>query len=467
MPTCNQNDLAAALRHCNPCPSAPPARNFILADRVDPDRCKPNQQVLVKLDGIDCVDSKGRHAHVRGIFWAAKGVFNIVANGQAPSAAVNAYNLRSLWGNIHIQETTGHEWISALQGPDLIDDVFMRHWSLQNAVHLHAGVQGLPGPNITQDAGIPSLQQNATVKANVGMYYPLVTYGGSPFEGLIPLAMLQRNGYQSLRFKVETSLWAQSPAGGGAPVAPAGVTFDHLERYDGDAGMDIWLDVVYLPVFVIDAPWQLDSYPLPEQQAVLKWPDRTTEHLSIRFHTDDNNQNSQGLFGQQLCRAQNEITLNVGGWAVMDGLDKSDATVRGGMFYALEPQGAQARDNAAQDLPMFENGNFLDPDSADFVCLLPIRQRETAAAGPVKYKFSTRDGSYTRFLHRVVGCHTVARAAAMAKRLGCSPCAAILPVQGKNATPVDQPLSTSPVLVVPNTNAAKMLASNANSVGPY
>lgn len=468
MPTCNQNDLAAALRHCNPCPAAPPSRNFILADRIDPTRCKPNQQVLVKLDGIDCVDSKGRQAHVRGIFWAAKAVVNLtVTEGQPTTDKVPAYDCRSIWGNIHLQATEGEEWLSALQGPDLLDDTFMRHWSQQNAIQLQAGVQGLPGPNITMNAGIPSVSSNQTVTVDVGMYYPLVTYGGSPFEGLIPLARLQRGGYQSLRFKVENDFWNISPAPGQAPRAPQGVEFDHLVRYDGDDGMDIWLDVVYLPVFVVDAHWQLDSYPLPEQQAVLKWPDRTTEHLSIRFHSDDNSENTNNLYGQDLCQSQHEVTLNVGGWAVMDGLDDSDATVRSGMFYALEPHGAQARNNAAQDLPMFDGGNFLDFTSSKVMVLLPIRQRETAAAGPVKYKFSSRNGSFTRFLHRVVACHTVARAQAIAKKLGCSPCQAIIPVQGKNGTPVDQPLSTSPVLVVPNSNSATMLKRGLLEKGPY
>lgn len=451
---CVQADLAAAMRHCRPCKAMPPPRNFVLVDRVDATRCQKNMTVRVRLNEIDAIDNRGRFAHVRGFWLKAVGHFAIdTGGGQTPSSAVSAYDLRSLWGDMRLKDTVGHSYFDALDGRDLLDDTFFRHWAEQTVNYLHYGVQGSTQPQITADNGLQSFNADqADVSVDLDLYYPLVTYGGSPFEGLIPLAMLQRGGFDSFTFRIQPSLTNQSPPGGGAPIPPVGVTFDHLSRSNGDNGMDVWADIVYLPAYVIDAPWNLDSYTLQEMSGALKNEDRTTEYAHIRFHTDDNADSRAGLYGQALAQSTDQTTITIAGEAVVAGYDKRDMASRGSMFYALEKDGAHARNNATQDLPMFAGGglNFGDPDQALAVVLLPVRQRETAPAGAVHYKFSERDGDFTRFLHRTVECHSVARAQRIALRLKCSPCLSICPVMGKNGTPVSDVLSTSPVLVVPS-----------------
>lgn len=459
---CPQNDLGAALRSCHACPPAPPTRNIILADRVDASRCQPGMLVGVRLDGIPVTDSKGRFAHVRGIFFSARAHFVVTADSEAHSDSVAAYQIRALFGNLCLQDNAGWYYWQAIDGRDVLDDVWFRHWSQQTVGYLHYGTQGQLAPNITADNGLPSYATNqADVVVDASMHIPLVTYGGSPFEGLIPLGLLQRGGYQSLRFRVEPTL----PAQGSPPTVPTGVAFDHFSRPDGSEGMDVWLDIVYLPSLVIDAPWQVDTYPLPEQQGLLHNPERTTEYAIIRYHSEDSAQSSEQvpLYGQALAQSYDGITLEVAGFSIMDGLQTQDAQTRAGLFYATASDGAWARDNAAQDLPMWSSGAFADPSACLQVVLLPMRQRATAPSGPVNFRYSIRTCAFTRYLHRTVDCHSTARAQKVARTLRCMPCQAIIPVDG-NGRVIDTPRSTSPVLVVPNGAATMMPASQA---GPY
>lgn len=464
---CPQNDLGAALRSCQTCPPAPPTRNIILADRVDASRCQPGMLVGVRLDGIPMTDSKGRFAHVRGIFFSAKAHFAITADSEANSDAVLAYQIRALFGNLCLQDNCGHYYWQAIDGRDVLDDVWFRHWSQQTVGYLHYGVQGAQAPNIVADNGLAAYAANqADVEVDASMHIPLVTYGGSPFEGLIPLGLLQRGGYQSLRFRVEPTLPAQSNSTGtAAPAAPTGVAFDHFTRPDGSEGMDIWLDIVYLPSLVIDARWNVNTYPLPDMQGLLQNPQDTTEYAIIRYHSEDSAQSTEQtpVYAQQLAQSYDGITLEVAGFSVMDGLQAQDAATRMGLFYATAPNGAWARDNAAQDLPMWEGGAFADPSAALCIVLLPMRQRATAPSGPVNFRYANRTCAFTRYLHRTVACHDTARAQKVARTLRCSPCEAIYPVDGQGRI-VDSPRSTSPVLVVPRGTATMMAPSE---LGPY
>jgi len=416
--------IAAALRACMPCPAAPPTRHWILADRVSESRAQPGYTIDVRINGVPARDSLGRIAHVRGIFIFANGIFDATPS----SGPVSAYQLRSLIQAIFLEDVTGHAFWAAIDARNLLDDVFFRHWSSLDFPYLAAGTQtGANAPidaTQTADYGLPLFPNGATgYSAPIGFYHPLVTLGPgmNPLAGLIPLAALQRrSGQGSLRFKLGTVI-----AG-----APAGITFTGVENGEGNAGLDVWLDVVYLPALAVGPAWNLDSYTLPDSSGILQRPEDATEHVQIRYFPEDVPGGT--LNGQEACNNLDNLTLRIAGFTEMDGLSIFDARTRSLMFAASERDSALIRANAKNDLPLYNPAPGGPPNLTALV-LVPYRQAGMGeAAGDLNYKWSTMGGnSFVRYLHRTVGCNEKERVNAMAEAVECDPCSKTIPTDAR------------------------------------
>jgi len=425
--TCGVQSIAAAMRSCGACVAAPPVRNWLRADRMDSDRASPGNEVVVRYDGLPAIDSLGRHAHVRGIYFAARGVFTL----DAGNTAVSAYNLRTLWRAMFLQDSTGWQYWSAIEGRNILDDSYFRHWARVQLPFLQAGVQDVPTPTIVEDAGIPGGVGPGETTVDLSLYAPLVTLGrgGNPISGLIPLATLQRAASGGIRFRIGES--------SDLPQA-VGVTFDSLERLDGSPGMDVWLDVVYLPALVIPEMWQLDEYSQPEQNLVLHNPDRKTSLAVIRYYPED----APALAGQSLVQDMDGVTLQIAGYTVMGGLMIDDFFTRQMLFAGSERDGALVRNNAAQELPLFDG---LGPTAG---ILLPFAYPRAAAAGDVAVQYATRTPPLTRYLHRTIACHTKKRAERIIRDAKCDPCGCgIMGVDDRGNVGAAKPTSTSPMVV--------------------
>lgn len=418
--------IAAALRACMPCPAAPPTRHWILADRVSESRAQPGFTIDVRLQGVPARDSVGRIAHVRGIFIYANGQFACAAN----NAPVSAYQLRSLIQSIFLEDVTGHAFWASIDARTLLDDTFFRHWAGIDFPFLASGTQGgnLSPYDATQDTdyGLPSFPNgNPTAEAELSFYHPLVTLGPgmNPLAGLLPLAALQRRSNQgSFRFKLGTQI-----AG-----APSGVGFSGVLNGEGNAGLDVWLDVVYLPALAVDPAWNLDNYTLPDSSGILHKPEDASEHAIIRYFPED--VPGGNLSGQAACNLLDNLTLRIAGWTEMDGLSIQDARTRSLLFAASERDSALTRANAKQDLPWFVLGSQ-DASEITALVLVPYRQRGMGeAAGELNFKWSTMGGnSFVRYLHRTIGCNEKDRVNALAEAVSCDPCSKTIPTDAKGA----------------------------------
>lgn len=427
--------LGAALRSCGVCSPMPPARKWVLADRVTQDRCQPGMEVQVRLDGVPATDTLGRKAHVRGILFNATAVNDIPG---ATNDAVSGYNMRSIWQALFLEDTSGHQYWQALDGRTILDDQWFRFYRLCQFPTLWFGAEGAPFPTISSDQGIPANAGAGTIDRSVTLYAPLARPAGvegSPLEGLIPLAALQRVGAGALRVRIATE-YAGSPSG----VAFQSLQVDNLDGTTR-AGMDVWLDVVYLPAFVIDAAWALREYTLSDQSGILRFPDQLTEYAHIRYFPEDTSPGSL-YSGQGLAAAHNGITLRVAGFTEMGGFQLGDAITRMVQTIASDIDSAIITGNAQQAVPMADvNGNITQ------LFLLPNRPRDVAAAGPINYEYAERDAIFTRYVHRVVRCHTEQRGEKLADALQCNPCSTF----GTNGNGKVQPkvASFEPAIVSP------------------
>lgn len=424
--------LGAALRSCGVCDPAPPARRWILADRLDSSRAQLGQQVQVKLESVPWRDSRGRYAHVRGIFLAAR--LNITTVDD--NAAVTAYMLRAVWGALFLVGIDGWQWLSGVDGRVVMDDQWFREYTMRQFPFLGFG-NPAAFPTRTTDAGVPADTTPGVAEYDCSLYFPLVptrTDGGTnPLQGLIPLATLQRNGLDAFRFTLASTI----------PGAPTGVTLTSIERYDGTLGLDVWLDVVYLPAIIIDAPWKIDSYLLTETKGVLRYAEMATEYAYVRFFPNDTNGTDPApANGQQLADGIEGITVQAGGNVVLGGMQNADVLTTTTLFAASDRDSALIANNATGELP------HRTGDTPLALALLPMRNRQDCAAGPISYDFATNTGTSVRFAHRVVGCHSESRGASLASKLAFGPCA----VYGTNAdgTASREVQKYQPAVVVPS-----------------
>lgn len=429
------NSLSSALRTCGACRPLPPGRNWVLADRVSESRATIGNTVQVRLDAVPTRDSRGRWAHVRGVYFEAVGTYT----SEAMAAAVSAYDLRAWLDALVMEDVTSHQYWPTITGRTILDDQYFREYVLRQLPYLHFGVQG-DLPNITDDLGVPanSTMSPVTTDVDISVYAPLVATrvdgGGNPLEGLIPLASLQRQGVDALRFRIRQSI----------PGVTA-VTFDAISRpsptLGGDivAGMNVWLDLVYLPAIVLDAPWCLDEYTLPDQSGTLRHASEKTEYAWLRYFPEDDPDGQAA--GQTAVQGLEGYTVQVDGMAIVNGLQSAEMTARMLRFVQSDRDSAITRDNAAQDLPLIDGGPLA-------MALLPMRGRESCAAGPVTYEYAQSPNSFYRYVQRSVGCHSAERARALQSALACDPCQ-VVGTDGRGQATPGKLMSYEPVIIVP------------------
>lgn len=440
--------LDAAIRTCHACPTVPPAPNWVEIDRIDSSRAKPGQEVFARLDGYQCRDSIGRFEHVRSI--RLNTVLEYTAG--ATNDAVSAYQLRGLIQSIYLEDNSGFNFLGgSLDGRDLLDDTWMRHWGHQQTPSLQIGAQGFPRPSILADEGIPANVGAGVHQVNISIDFPLVTRrkGASKYEGLIPLGMLQLEGYQSFRFQLrDTFLQQGTPTG-----TPNGLTINrYLNPIAGNTfgtttveGISVWLDLVAIPSLV-RSKWQIQVERYSDQQGRLAHPERTTRYAIVRFKPEDTALPPEsGVTGQALAGQLDQIAADMSGMQFMKSLPRKAALARFMAMYGAESDGALVRNNAAQDLPVVAvDGTPL------MICLLPFRPMEACGAGGINYDFGSDPLSFVRFLHRTDVCLDASDADVLERLFSCSPCRSICTV-ATNGMPTVGMQSNAPLVVVPGS----------------
>jgi hypothetical protein len=422
--------LGAAMRGVNVCKAKPLSRNFVLADHVDSTRCLPGSVCQIDLSGVPNRDSRGRIAHVRGIFIAAQAEVTLGATNEA----VSAYDLRGLFGSIELTDSTGWKYFDTLDGRTILDDQYFRAGSMLQYPVLRYGAQGAFVPAQTSDNGIPVNDGAGDATFGVSLYMPLHNpRSGNPSEGLIPLALIQDLG--ALRFSVQSVI----------PGAPTGVTFNELQYIDGtdNPGLDVWLDVVYLDGAVVDAPWQLSCYTMTNDSGMLRYPGRETEYCWLRYFTEDTFGANPPISGngQSLAQSMEGLTLSVAGFQVFGGFRNVDAVLRMRWFTGTDIDGSWLDNNASRDLPVMTSGAV--PLA---LLLMPWRPRGHGPAGGIEIKAQSRTPSAFRFVHRTVTCHDAGRAEKISRAVGLKAgCACVgTNAKGEQTANIN---STNPILV--------------------
>lgn len=453
--------LDAAIRTCRPCPTIPPSPNWVEIDRIDSSRSQPGQDVFVRTDGYQCQDTIRRYWHVRGIR------LNVVLQytAGATNDAVSAYQLRGLIESWYLEDNAGFNYLGgSIDGRDLLDDTWLRHWAHQQTPYLQTGMQGFPRPSIVIDEGIPANVGAGSHTVDISIDFPTVTRrkGASKYEGLIPLGMLQLAGYQSLRFRLRDSFLLQSDGVVQPPVAAAGLTIDaYLNPVAGNTfgsttveGISVWFDLVALPALVRHK-WQIQNERYSDQQGRLAHPERVTRYAVIRYKPeDDAGVDEGGKAGQVLAGNLSGIEADLAGTTFMKSLTKKQALARFMQMYGAESDGALVRDNAAQDLPVVQNAGTW-ADNPTIVCLLPFRPTEACGAGSVNYDFSEDPNSFIRFLHRTDVCLDQSDADAMEATFSCSPCRSLCSMDSRGM-PMPGLVSNMPLVIVPGSNAKRV-----------
>lgn len=437
----NNFSLGAALAVCHQCAAISPAREMRLLDRVTVDRCSPGQQVLVRMNGVPATDSRGRIAHVRGLYIHAEASCTILTGA---NDVLEPYQARSIWPSIFLRDFTGHEYLSDIDARTILDDQYFRFGSMLQWPAMKSGVQAstlplMDGSDITARSNIPANVGAGTHTIDVSFYMPFVNPGANKLRGLIPLAALQRVSNNALTIRV----------GNGFAGDPGQtIDFDNLQVPDmlsGGAapaarqGFDIWADIVWLSGLVTDAPWSLHEYTNTDLSGILRHPERVTEYAWIRHFPEDPSE--AAMEGQNLATQLQGISLTVAGFNLKAGQLVNDAITDMYLDEMTRHSGAVNRQNAGQSLPLIETGL-----GHTALSILPFRQRHAAAAGPVVFEFNDRTSAYTRWVQRTVGCHTATRGKAIEQRLRLGPCSVV----GTNHAGTPGPVAAyEPVISVP------------------
>lgn len=432
--------LGAALRVCQQCEAMSPAREWRLLDRVTIDRARPGQQILARMDGIPATDSRGRIAHVRGLYVHAEASIDVTANVNDP---ITAYQARSIFPSTFLRDFTGWNYYSDLNARTFLDDQYFRWGSHVQYPPLQAGIQAPVAAGtqndpslITADAGLGANVGQGVTQIDASFYMPFVGPGRHPLRGLIPLASLQRVSNNALTIRVGTDF--TGPTAGSDFLGPQ-VT----DPIDGVVrpGLDIWADIVWLSGLVVDAPWMLDEYTLTEMTGVLLNPERVSEYAWIRYFPEDDQVNPTA--GQQLVQGIDGITVTPAGFTTKSGQRIDDAGYDMMLDDMSRHMASMSRQNAGQSLPL--NGQQTGMNA---LSLLPFRHRKAAAAGPISYRYETRTpATFTRYVHKTIACHSGDRGAAIQRRLNCGPCAIVgTDASGRPCRGID---SFEPVIATP------------------
>jgi hypothetical protein len=388
--SCQVAMLGAALSAMVACPAMPSPRNWVVADRVPVARAAPGRTVFADFMSLPVQNSRGEWAHVRAIKIAATTEVTLAA----ANTAVSGIDIRSIWQEIYLTDIGGHEYLSSIDGRTVLFDSFLRNGLYRTAVPYIDGSNG----ELTTNQGAGAVSVDSSLILDLVSRGP----GASPLEGLITVAALQARGAQAFRFRCASSF----------ATSPVGVTVNGFEDPEGTAGLWIMADIIYLPEPVIDAPWSLREYTLTEQSGSFHSPEARHEYLAMTPFSED-------ISNDDPCADVEGISLMVAGFSDLAGATNIEALYRQLSFEESEPQSARCLDQLEE--LYFQVGV---PASAihPYLLLLPPRPRESAPAGPVSYKYTTRPQTSSRYTHRFTFCDDGARITKIKAAITKAPC---------------------------------------------
>lgn len=351
------------------------------------------QRVRVDFGGAGSAERGGLHAHVRGIFIAGKAT---LTTSNVTNSAVTARNVRrSVFKNFSLVDGDGHYHFKGLDCGSLLDDVFARTGSVIYIDSAQHGVQASGGlATITDDglaANIGAAQANSV---NCSVYIPFSSprprgREHNQFAGLISLAALQDRS-DAFSFDMGPATMIGSPTN---------VVLTNVKNFNGDLGLDIILDLVWLPGICVDTPWVLDHYQDKQKSNTLLYRDSFHEYCVMRYKDDDAIGGTGTYTNLQGPASHDGVTLTVGGEVVFAGLTRTDLYVRELFRQGADWMSAQARQNGAQSLPIVASGKL------QWMTLVPYLGRAHAAAGPIVIDAVTRDADFAMYLHRSFSAH--------------------------------------------------------------
>lgn len=437
----DQKMIDALISACQP---MSPARQKMLIDRVDPTRCRKNQVVQVAIDAIPAVDAQGRIAHLRGIYLAAKARFTF--SGGA-NVAQSKHSMLSLWQALFMTDVTGHDYTSGVDVRTWVDDTYFRTNLLAQWPPLHYGTQGPYVPTLI-DTGIANGMGDGSHDFDVSVYLPLASprMDHSPLEGMIPVPMLTAATAGALKFRVGPNM-LYLPG-----VNADNITFDKLIRPDGDDGMDIYADVVYLPALIADPTWTLYSDTYANNNGKLLHSNERTIYAWVRYLEEDDFQSTNGKTGLRLAENYNGITVMLAatGTVLLGGVTGglqgtfNDWYMKMMIDVAMDQYGSLNRQQPALELPLTN----IDGTQQYAAPLIQSRGQETAVQGEISYKFTKRDCTQTRVQHRTNNCHTVQRIEAMKDAAGITGVKETYYVDGQGRA-TNNPKPGMPMVIVP------------------
>lgn len=359
------------------CGQRPPMARPFLVDRIQvANRASSvGDEVQVRLDACPSRDSKGRVAMVTGVSFRAT---VSLTTTDTTNEEVPGYQLFSKFGQIFLEDVSGHMYLAAVDGRNLIDDKFFRNGRL--------GPEGVGSLGLAADIG--TAQANSVA---VNLFFPFgALRGRSSLKNAIPLEAIRQRGPQALRFQVA------SMAGTFTNVTDSGFT----------GTIYAYLHVVYLPFSDVNAAWQLENYTEDDQSGRLRHADRIHEYIVNRPYAED---------GFDLT-SYDGYNVQVGDFQTIRSLTDTemrqfDTAVWARDLYAVPGDSDSLWGDATA--PADGGYRFVVP---------PANKRLAMGSGVVTFNYATRGDSSTRYLHRTILCQNAFRAAEITRAVkdcGC------------------------------------------------
>lgn len=343
-----------------------------LADRVQASSRGANgQTVQVNTSSIPLRDAAGRHAHVADLL--VKADAQLTKTGATMTQNADGYALLGLIDNIFVEDVSGWQYQASIDGRDWRDDVLARQRYLV-----------VSDPDDQTDA-------TATVTEDVSFYTQFAEFddGIPTTDGLIPLAALRARGDGSIRFNVATDL----------PGGITGVVWDGFQN-----NLEIYLGIVYLDHYHVDAPWNLECYTITEPMGQLRHCDRLTAYAWLLHKPEDTGGDDVDDYAG--------ITVQAGGVVTKSGQTLVES-------YQADLMCAQ-RDPDNSNALLFANCAAGGTRRSLFLSY-PQKNRKAMCHGTIDYQFSTRSThTSSRFLHRTIAPLSAARDMALKKAVGLS-----------------------------------------------
>jgi hypothetical protein len=428
-------------------------RRTVLADRVTvATRARVGQTVMVDLRSVPATDSRGRIAHVVGIRFAA--MYDLVVS-ESPGYLAAQTLISAAYQNIFLEDIGGWIYLAGLSGADLIRDNYFRNWML-DPVTAPVSSAVLPG----------SAAGNRTV--DVSLSYSLIRNdrrGSAAWDGAIPLAALQaKTG--ALRFT------AGNTVPGGA--LPANTTLTGFSEAPGLGTINVFLDLVYLPVVVVPNAWQVENYTVSELSGSLRHADRMHEYATLIHRVGDD---ASQPHVQPLVSGYGGITVSNNGDVLASALSAWEFFQRDLYMIGSQDQLAylgtrgyttdsNSQHTKTEPFPSPGSNWALADDQAqnqEWMMFVPQTKHGRAmASGQIGFNITQRAAElpFERFLHRTIACHEPYHAGAVIGSTGCPQGAVVMGLQPNGV--VGRAAPDEPIVAVPDDVSADWYSLGRN-----